>query len=116
MKKPARRSTATRLLVGAIGKTEKVRDDLTDAARDLSDTNALLSGPLSAAQAVAAVAGAVKQNLAAEVKVQEAAEELATVKSMLEDAQVANAEEPATGKGGEGVASILPHLQSARDC
>ena len=99
MKKPARRSAATRLLVGAIGKTEKVRDDLTEAARDLNDANAVLSGPLSTAQAVAAVAGAVKQNLAAEVKVQEAADELATVKSMLEDAQVAHAEEAGHRQG-----------------
>ena len=115
MKKPARRSKTARILTSAIGKTEKVQDDLTEAARDLNTTNAVLSGPLSTSQAVAAVAGAVKQNIAAEVKVQEAAEELETVKEMLKEAQVAQAEQPSNGHAGEGVASIIPHLQSARD-
>ncbi|MES3002721.1 MAG: hypothetical protein V4787_18670 [Pseudomonadota bacterium] len=114
MKKPARRTKAAKILTTAIDKTEKVQDDLNHAAHDLNVTNTLLSGPLSTAQAVAAVAGAVKQNVAAEIKVQEAAEELETVKDMLKDAQAAQGEPAPAGNVGEGVASVIEHLKATR--
>jgi hypothetical protein len=114
LKKPARRTKAARILTTAIGKTEKVQEDLNHAARDLNTTNALLSGSMSNAQAVAAVAGAVKQNVAAETKVQEAAAELESVKDMLKDAQAAQAEAAPAGNVGEGVESVMEHLRSER--
>lgn len=114
MKKPARRTRAAKILTTAIDKTEKVQDDLNHAARDLNTTNMLLSGSMSTVQAIAAVAGAVKQNVAAETKVQEAAEELEVVKDMLKDAQAAQAEAAPAGNVGEGVASVMEHLRATR--
>jgi hypothetical protein len=114
MKKQARRTKAAKILTTAIGKTEKVQDDLNHAARDLNVTNTLLSGSMSTAQAVAALAGAVIQNVAAETKVQEAAAELETVKDMLKDAQAAQAEAVPAGNVGEGADSVMEHLQTER--
>jgi len=113
MSKPPNLHSA-RILSEAISKTDHVQEELQDAAQALSGTNAVLSGPISTAQAVSAVAGAVKQNMAAESKVQDAAQELESVKELIQDAQVAQASGERDGKAGQGTASILAYFEGRR--
>jgi hypothetical protein len=112
MNKPTTRSA--QILTEAINKTDEVQEDLHDAAEALGDTNAVLSTPLSTLQAASAIAGAVKQNIEAESKVQGAAQELESVKEMLHEAQIAQAEGDATRNAGEGTASILAYFEGKR--
>jgi hypothetical protein len=111
---PSTNPQSARILREAISKTDHVQEELQDAAQALNGTNAVLSGPLSTAQAVSAVAGAVKQNIAAESKVQDAAQELEAVKELIEDAQIAQASGQHDGKAGEGTASILAYFEGRR--
>ena len=112
MKKPTTQSA--KILADAIHKTDAVQDDLHDAAEVLSGTNAVLSGPLSTAEAISALAGAALQNLEAESKVQEAAQELETVKELLQEVQIAQAAGAPAGNSGEGTASILGYFEGRR--
>ena len=112
MKKPATRSA--KILTDAIVKTDQVQEELVDAAQALSGANAALASPLSTAQAVSAIAGAVKQTLAAETKVQDATQELEQVKDLLQEAQVAQAGGEAVRNTGEGTASILGYFEGRR--
>lgn len=112
MKKSTTR--AAEILTEAIHKTDEVQDDLNEAAQALGNANAVLSSPISASQAVAAVADAVQQNIAAETKVQDAAQELDAVKELIQEAQVAQAEGDSRGHAGEGTASILAYFEGKR--
>jgi hypothetical protein len=112
MKKPSTRST--RILTDAIAKTDEVQEELHDAAQALSGANAVLSSPLSNAQAASAVAGAVKQNIAAESKVESAAQELESVKELIQEAQIAQAAGEEKRNAGEGTASILAYFEGRR--
>jgi hypothetical protein len=105
---------SAKILSEAIDKTGHIQEELQDAAQALSETNAVLSNPLSKAQAVSAVAGAVKQNIAAESKVQDAAQELESVKELIEDAQIAQAAGQRERQAGEGTASILAYFEGRR--
>jgi hypothetical protein len=105
---------SAKILSEAIDKTAHIQEELQDAAQALSETNAVLSNPLSKAQAVSAVAGAVKQNIAAESKVQDAAQELESVKELIEDAQIAQAAGQRERQAGEGTASILAYFEGRR--
>jgi hypothetical protein len=112
MKKPSTRSA--RILTDAIAKTDEVQEELHDAAQALSGANAVLSSPLSNAQAASAVAGAVKQNIAAESKVESAAQELESVKDLIQEAQIAQAAGEEKRNAGEGTASILAYFEGRR--
>jgi hypothetical protein len=105
---------SAQILSEAIDKTGQIQEELQDAAQALNETNAVLSHPLSNAQAVSAVAGAVKQNIAAESKVQDAAQELETVKELIVDAQIAQAAGQRERQAGEGTASILAYFEGRR--
>jgi hypothetical protein len=111
MNKPNKSAT---ILADAIQKTDRVQDELEEAAGVLNVTNAVLSQSMSTAQAVAEMARAAKQNVAAEAKVQGAAEELENVKEMLQDAQAAQGEVTKPGNKGEGTASILAYFEGRR--
>jgi hypothetical protein len=105
---------SAQILGAAISKTDHVQEELNDAAQALKGTNAVLSGPLSTVQAISAVAGAVKENMAAESKVHDAAQELEAVKELIADAQIAQAAGERQGKAGEGTASILAYFEGRR--
>jgi len=112
MNKPNTRSA--KIINDAIEKTDHVQEELQEAAEALSGANAVLSNPISTMQAVAAVAGAVKQNIEAEAKVQDATQELETVKELLAEAQIAQAGGEAARNSGEGTASILGYFEGRR--
>jgi hypothetical protein len=105
---------SAKILSEAIEKTDQVQEELENAAQALNETNAVLSNPLSTAQAVSAVAGAVQQNIAAEAKVQDAAQELENVKELIADAQIAQAAGQRERQAGEGTASILAYFEGRR--
>ena len=111
MNEPSKPSRSSKILSAAIEKTDHVQGELNDAAVALNGTNAVLSGPLSIAQSASAVAGAVEQNIAAEAKVQDAAQELESVKDMIKTAQVA---QESSGNAGQGTASILAYFEGRR--
>ena len=112
MNKPSTRSA--KILNEAITKTDQVQEELQDAAEALSGANAVLSNPLSTAQAASAVAGAVQQNIAAESKVESAAQELESVKELIQEAQIAQAVGEEKRNAGEGTASILAYFEGRR--
>ncbi len=112
MNKPTTRAAG--ILAEAIHKTDEVQDELQEAAEALSDANAVLANPLTVSQAAVAVASAVKQNIAAESKVTDAAKELDSVKELIHEAQVAQAEGDVKGNAGEGTASILAYFEGRR--
>jgi hypothetical protein len=112
MNNPKTRSA--KILTDAVEKTDQVQEELQDAVNSLSSANAVLSGPLPTAQAVSAIAGAVKQNLEAESKVQDARQELENVKELIHEAQIAQAAGDSARNSGEGTASILGYLEGRR--
>jgi uncharacterized protein with PIN domain len=112
MNKPNTRSA--KILTDALEKTDQVKEELQDAAEAISGANAVLSSPISTSNAMSAIAGAVKQNLEAESKVQDATEELESVKELLHEAQIAQAAGDAARNSGEGTASILGYFEGRR--
>ena len=113
MNKTASPSKSARILTAAIDKTEKVQDELKQAADALGSTNSLLSSaPVSTQATVAAVAGALEQNIAAEATVHEASKELEAVKDLMETAKTADT---ANANTGQGTASILAYFEGRRD-
>jgi hypothetical protein len=108
------RTRSAKILTDAVEKTDQVQEELQDAVNSLSSANAVLSGPLPTAQAVSAIAGAVKQNLEAESKVHDARQELENVKELIHEAQIAQAAGDSTRNSGEGTASILGYLEGRR--
>ena len=109
-----RRTRSAKILTKAVEKSDQVQEELQDAVKSLSSANAVLSGPLPTAQAVSAIAGAVKQNLEAESKVHDARQELENVKELIHEAQIAQAAGDPTRNSGEGTASIIGHLEDRR--
>ena len=113
MNKSASPSKSSKILTAAIDKTEKVQDELKQAADALGTTNTLLSSaPMSQDATVAAVAGALQQNIAAEATVHEASQELEAVKDLIETAKTADT---ANANTGQGTASILAYFEGRRD-
>jgi ABC-type transporter Mla subunit MlaD len=112
MTKPSTRSA--KILSDALEKTDQVKEELQDAVDAISGANAVLSSPISTANAMSAIAGAVKQNLEAESKVQDATEELESVKELLHEAQIAQAAGEPARNSGEGTASILGYFEGRR--
>jgi ABC-type transporter Mla subunit MlaD len=103
---------SAKILTDAAAKTDQVQEDLQEAVESLSSANAVLSRPLPTVQA--ALAGAVQQNLDAEIKVQDARQELENVKELIQEAQVAQAAGDETRNSGEGTASILGYFEGRR--
>jgi uncharacterized protein with PIN domain len=112
MNKPNTRSA--KILTDALEKTDQVKEELQDAADAINGANEVLSSPISTANAMSAIAGAVKQNLEAESKVQDATDELESVKELLHEAQIAQAAGEAARNSGEGTASILGYFEGRR--
>jgi len=112
MKNPKARTA--KILTDAIEKTDQVQEELQQAADSLNSANTVLTSQLPTAPAVSAIASAVKQNLEAESKVQDAREELENVKDLIHDAQIAQAAGDYTRNSGEGTASILGYFEGRR--
>jgi uncharacterized protein with PIN domain len=112
MNQPSTRSA--KILTDALEKTDQVKEELQDAADAINGANEVLSSPISTANAMSAIAGAVKQNLEAESKVQDATDELESVKELLHEAQIAQAAGEAARNSGEGTASILGYFEGRR--
>ena len=112
MKNPKTRTA--KILTDAIEKTDQVQEELQQAADSLNSANTVLTSQLPTAPAVSAIASAVKQNLEAESKVQDAREELENVKDLIHDAQIAQAAGDYTRNSGEGTASILGYFEGRR--
>jgi hypothetical protein len=100
-------------LASAAGrKAVKVQRKLQEAEAELHTANEIL------VQAVPThdqqnIEDALKQNVAAEEKVHEAAEELEEVKELLSDAeteQQSKSQPNSAGQTGDGVKSLIPHL------
>ena len=99
-------------LASAAGrKADKVRRKLHQAEAELHNANGILvkAVPVHDQHEIDA---ALKQNVAAEEKVHDAAEELEIVKELLSDADVRSADSrpAAPGQTGQGVKSLIPHL------
>jgi uncharacterized protein with PIN domain len=112
MNQPSTRSA--KILTDALEKTDQVKEELQDAPDAINGANEVLSSPISTANAMSAIAGAVKQNLEAESKVQDATDELESVKELLHEAQIAQAAGEAARNSGEGTASILGYFEGRR--
>jgi hypothetical protein len=105
-------------LVSTAGrKADKVQRKLQQAEAELHNANGILvkAVPTHDQQEIDA---ALKQNVAAEEKVHDAAEELEIVKELLSDsgpdAQTAGAAATPQGQTGQGVKSLIPHLSRSR--
>jgi hypothetical protein len=101
-------------LVSTAGrKAKKVQRKLHEAEANLHTANEILvqAVPTRDKESIDA---AVEQNVAAEEKVHDAAEELEIVNALLTDAdqtaQAANAAPGSKGQTGEGAQSLIPHL------
>jgi len=104
--------TQATLTATASRKAEKVQRKLKQAEAELHVANGILvkAVPTRDRQDIDA---ALEQNVAAEEKVHEAAEELEVVKELLADAEPAIGVEPSEttpGQSGQGVKSLIPHL------
>ena len=101
-------------------KAHKVHRKLQQAEAELHTTNEILADakatPMPDRKQIDV---AVKQNAAAEEKVHDAAEELQVVKELLSEADgdvhaQASATPRPNGQTGDGVKSLIPHLERAR--
>jgi hypothetical protein len=121
MKRPTPALTAEAIAAAASKKTAKPQRQLVAAEAELQISSAALQEALPTG-AGAKVKVALHHNVAAEEKVHEAAEDLEAVKELLSDGQPEETpaerparrprrKQPAAGKSGEGVRSLLPHLR-----
>lgn len=94
-------------------KAKKVQAKLTAADAELKASIKVLDQP-KVEHDSAEVKAALKHNLAAEEKVQEATEELEVVTELLNDVKDALPVNGATpGRSGEGANSAIPHLKNS---
>jgi hypothetical protein len=99
-------------LASAAGrKTAKVQRKLHEAQSELKTANSILVKAVPE-RSRRDLDQAVEQNVAAEAKVHEAADELEVVKELLDHAGgvVTGAESGAKGRTGQGLQSLIPHL------
>jgi hypothetical protein len=110
--------TQAALVATAGRKTHKVHRKLKQAEAELHTANEILvKAKAKPARDKQAMEIAVRQNVAAEEKVHDAAEELQVVKQLLAEADAdthASASSGATGQSGDGVKSLIPHLERRR--
>ena len=120
MKSPSPALTQAALVSTAGRKTHKVERKLKQAEAELHTANGILVKANAApARDKQQMDIAVKQNVAAEEKVHEAAEELQVVKELLSEAETegsarTSAASASTGRSGDGVKSLIPHLERNR--
>jgi hypothetical protein len=114
MKAPQSPALTQAALVATAGrKADKVQRKLQQAEAELHSANGVLvkAVPRHDQQEIDA---ALQQNVAAEEKVHDAAEELEVVKELLSDAEPdgrsADAAAAAQGQTGQGVKSLIPYL------
>ncbi|WP_048440556.1 hypothetical protein [Caenimonas sp. SL110] len=112
MTKSSSHLRASRILTKAIEKTDKVQEELSVAADNLEQANAVLTHPEAITQVANVVADAVALNVATEAKVQDAVEELETVKELIKNAQVEQSSDKTAGRMGEGSASLLKYIEA----
>lgn len=117
MKSQSPALTQGALVATAGRKAHKVQRKLQQAEAELHIANeVLVKAPTRDKQQID---NAVKQNVAAEEKIHDATEELQVVKELLSEAEAdahsqANAAPHSTGQTGDGVKSLIPHLERAR--
>jgi hypothetical protein len=101
-------------LVGAAArKAKKVQGQLHEAEAELHSANETLVKAVPSRDQKE-IDAAVQQNVVAEEKVRDAADELEVVQELLRDAdasaQVAGSTPPSSGQSGQGLKSLMPHL------
>ena len=115
MKSQSPAVTHATLVATAGRKTHKVQRKLKQAAAELRNANDILVK--APARNEKQIEVAVEQNVAAEEKVQAATEELEVVKELLAEAAAESDSSRvphATGQSGDGVKSLIPHLERRR--
>jgi hypothetical protein len=116
MKSQSPALTQAALVATAGRKAHKVQHKLKQAEAELHTANEILvkAVPTRDKQDIDS---AVQQNIAAEEKVHDAAEELQVVKELLSDAEAGRQGSSMTnskGQSGDGVKSLIPHLERNR--
>lgn len=120
MKSQSPALTQAALVATAGRKAHKVQRKLKQAESELHAANGILANAKARQTPDKQEIGvAVEQNVAAEEKVHDAAEELQVVKQLLAEADAdahasASSGSRATGQSGDGVKSLIPHLQRTR--
>jgi hypothetical protein len=110
--------TQAALVATAGRKADKVQRKLQQAETELHTANKILVKTVPTRDRKD-IDSAVQQNVAAEEKVHEAAEELLVVKELLADADAEAAIlgtgiTASKGQSGDGIKSLLPHLERRR--
>jgi hypothetical protein len=110
--------TQATLVATAGRKADKVQRKLQQAEAELHTANKILVKAVPTHDRKE-IDSAVLQNVAAEEKVHDAAEELQVVKELLADADAESimlgaAATGSTGRSGDGVKSLMPHLERRR--
>ncbi|MDB5881314.1 MAG: hypothetical protein JWP43_1192 [Ramlibacter sp.] len=119
MKAQAPAITQAALVATAGRKAEKVQRKLQQAESELHTANKILVKAVPT-QNRKEIDTAVEQNVAAEEKVHDAAEELQVVKELLADADAeaimlgAGNDTGSQGRSGDGVKSLMSHLERRR--
>jgi hypothetical protein len=116
MKSQSPALTQAALVATAGRKAQKVQRKLKQAETELHTANEILvkAVPTRDKQDIDS---AVQQNIAAEEKVHDAAEELQVVKELLSDVEAGaqgTSITNSTGQSGDGVKSLIPHLERNR--
>jgi hypothetical protein len=116
MKSQSPALTQAALVATAGRKTHKVQRKLQQAEAELHTANEILVKAVPTHD-TKDIDSAVKQNIAAEEKVHDAAEELHVVKELLSDAEASTqgiSTASSAGQTGHGVKSLIPHLERNR--
>jgi hypothetical protein len=120
MKSQSPALTQAALVSTARRKTKNVQRKLQEAEAELHNVNTTLVKAVPARNN-AVIEKAVEKNAEVEEKVHDAKEELAVVTELLADVQADGAatntftNTESSGKSGQGVKSLIPHLASRRD-
>ncbi|HWI78663.1 MAG TPA: hypothetical protein VNS31_05660 [Ramlibacter sp.] len=117
MKSHSQAITQAALVATAGRKAHKVQRQLEQAETELHTANQILvKAKAKQTRGKEELDIAVKQNVAAEEKVHDAAEELQVVKELLADAESDSPPGASSGSGatGDGVRSLIPHLERRR--
>jgi hypothetical protein len=120
MKSQSPAVTQAALVATAGRKTHKVQRKLKEAEAELHTANEILvKAKAKEARDKQDMEIAVEQNAAAEEKVHDAAEELQVVKQLLAEADAdahtsASSGSRSTGQSGDGVKSLIAHLERRR--
>jgi len=118
MKSQSPAVTQASLVATAGRKAHKVHRKLQQAETELHTANQILTRKAQQPDGKKDMEIAVKQNVAAEEKVRDATQELQVVKELLaeadSDAHRGKSAQGSTGQSGDGVKSLIPHLERNR--